>query len=147
VRKGATADPGRSLTDTAGHTAGESADLAKGVVSDAAGRIERLEEHHSVFVFVLRAIQAKRAGRAAATVTGKGGEGFRQIVDGLFHQELVRLPLSTVPHWTVCRRRMSETACSIPSRLPKPEIQTSSSWRIRTAVLISVQESHPYSAR
>jgi hypothetical protein len=81
--------PGRSLTDTAGHTAGESARLAEEIAGSLGGRLDRLEQHHSVFVFVLRAIQARRAGRAARTVTSKGGEGFRQIVDDMFPQKLV----------------------------------------------------------
>jgi hypothetical protein len=93
AHKSATADPGRSLTDTAGHTASEAAEIAKEIVSDVKGRIERSERHHSVFVFVLRAIQAKRAGRKVASVTAKGGEGFRQIVDALFPQKLVELHL------------------------------------------------------
>lgn len=89
-----TAHPGRSLTDTAGHTADEAASLAEEVVS-AGGRLDRLERHHSVFVFVLRAIQSRRAGRARRSVPGAGGEGFRQIVDDLFPQPLVTMDRMT----------------------------------------------------
>ena len=78
-------EQGRSLTDTAGHTQEEAAALGAEIV-DTGGRWDWLEAHHPVEVFVLRAIQARRMGRAARTVTGAGGEGFRQIVDELFPQ-------------------------------------------------------------
>jgi hypothetical protein len=44
---------------------------------------------------VLRAIESRRAGRAAREVTGAGGEGFRQIVDDLFPQALVGMERMT----------------------------------------------------
>jgi len=78
-------EQGRSLTDTAGHTPEEATALGAEIV-DEGGRWDRLEAHHPVEVFVLRAIQARRKGRAAHTVTGAGGEGWRQIADELFPQ-------------------------------------------------------------
>ncbi len=61
------------------------------VASRRGGRIDRLERHHTVFVFVLRAIQAQRSGRAPGTLTRASAEGFRQIVDDLFPQGLVNM--------------------------------------------------------
>jgi hypothetical protein len=81
---------GRSLAETSGYAPSERAALGAEIVG-AGGRLDRLEQHHTVFVFVLRAIQARRAGRSARSVTGAGSEGFRQIVDDLFPQQLVGL--------------------------------------------------------
>jgi hypothetical protein len=93
---GLDASRSRSLSDTSGRTAEEAAALGEEVVS-AGGRLDRFERHHSVFVYVLRAIQARRAGRPVQSVTGVGSEGFRQIVDTLFWQgdELVMMDRMT----------------------------------------------------
>jgi hypothetical protein len=84
----------RSISDWLGQV-GEETWFVDRVIEAGVARIARLERHHTVFVFVLRAIQARRAGRPAASVTGVGSEGFRQIVDELFPQQLVHLDKET----------------------------------------------------
>jgi hypothetical protein len=80
---------GRSISDR-GHTADEMAGMAEEVVRGR-GRIDRLERHHTVFVFILHAVQARRSGRAPQTLNRASGQGFRQIVDEIFPQALVNM--------------------------------------------------------
>jgi uncharacterized membrane protein HdeD (DUF308 family) len=80
-----TGEEGRSVSDVEGHTLEEAAALGQEILGEG-GRLDHLEAHHPVEVFLLRAIQARRVGRAAGTVRAQGGEGFRQVVDVLFPQ-------------------------------------------------------------
>ncbi|WP_298890063.1 DUF4157 domain-containing protein [uncultured Serinicoccus sp.] len=82
---------GRSISDWAGHTADEAVDLADELIQSGLARSDWLERHHTVFVYLLRAISSRRTGRPASTLTQSAGQGFRQIVDEIFPQTLVDL--------------------------------------------------------
>jgi hypothetical protein len=86
-----TGEEGRSLTDTEGHGPEQRQALLEETTEEGVARGGMIEQHHSAFVYVLRAIRSRLLRRPPASVTGAGGEGFRQVVDEIFPQERVAI--------------------------------------------------------
>ena len=85
-----TTPPGRSLTYAPSHTAEEATHIGEEIISSG-GRLDWMERHHSVYVYLLNAIAAHRSGRSISSVAAPNRRAFRLIVDELFGQELVNM--------------------------------------------------------